>query len=241
MNALLHALATTLEPFHRVDPAGWFAWRTQLGQTALLICMAVGAFCLAIGAHEKLFRLVAVPLGVLLGVALTPTVVALIGKGAIPPALIELALPAALGVLAGVVPQTIAFVALGAVGAVIGTQVVAEHELLIGALPGFFIAGVLGIVFSRFVDTLSAAAFGALLLVGGALGAFGNGPLKALGSSPWVPVVAAAVLTAAGASLQLVLFSNPEARAERKAAARDAKQRAKDDKVREKRFETYRK
>lgn len=239
MTSFLHALAAALEPFHRLDPAGWFAWRSLLSPTAALVLVVAGLFCLAVGAHEKLFRFVACPLGILLGIALTPAVVGLLQSTRFPTRPVELALPVVLGLLAAIVPQTIAFVALGSIGALVGASVVADHELLVGALPGFFIAGVVGVVFSRFVDTFSAAAFGAILLVGGALGAWGHGPLKLLGGSVWVPPVAAALLTAMGASLQLVAFANPDGRAAKRAEAQDAKQRAREDKERAKRFASY--
>ena len=94
---LLHALAKALEPFHRFDPAGWFAWRELLTPTAAMVAMAVGLFCMVIGAREGIFRFVAVPLGVLMGVTLTAPVLELTRGTPLSPTLVELGLPAVLG------------------------------------------------------------------------------------------------------------------------------------------------
>ena len=149
-----------------------------------------GLFCLTLGAREGIFRFVAVPLGVLMGVALTAPVQELLKSTAIPPSAIALGLPGALGLLSGFLPHTIAFVTLGGVGALAGAAVVGENEVVMGAVPGFFIAGVLGIVLSRVVDTIASAAFGALLVVGGLWAAFPKGGVaKLLESSPWTPAI----------------------------------------------------
>jgi hypothetical protein len=205
-----------------------------------MVAMAVGLFCMVIGAREGIFRFVAVPLGVIMGVTLTAPVLELTRGTPLSPTLVELGLPAVLGLLSGIYPQTIAFATLGSVGAAVGVTVVAEHELLIGALPGFFLAGVVGIVFSRIVDTLAAAAFGALLLVGGTLAAFSKVALvQAVAGNTWAPAICWALLTASGAALQMVLFDDSEARAEARAKAKDERQRAKDDKAREQKFAKY--
>ncbi|MBS2032083.1 MAG: hypothetical protein JST54_29560 [Deltaproteobacteria bacterium] len=236
----LNALAKALESFHHADPAGWFGWRSMLGPHVAFGAIAVGLFCLTLGAREGIFRFVAVPLGVLMGVALTGPVQELLKSTAIPPSAIALGLPGALGLLSGFLPHTIAFVTLGGVGALAGAAVMGENEMVMGAVPGFFIAGVLGIVLSRVVDTIASAAFGALLVVGGLWAAFPKGGVgKLLESSPWTPAIIGALLLAGGAALQLVLHENADDRATRKAAALDKKNREKDDRAREKRFASY--
>jgi hypothetical protein len=153
---------------------------------------------------------------------------------------VEIGLPLALGLLAGFVPQTVAFAALGSLGALVGSAVVAEHEVLVGAIPGFFLVGVLGVVFAGVVDTVASAALGAVLLVGGLWQAFPHGFFaRVLQGGEWVPTGVALGLTAMGAALQFALYSNPQARTEKRAEARDKKQRAKDADAREARFADY--
>jgi len=234
----LNALAKSLEAFHHPDPAGWFAWRSLLGPHVAIAAIVIGLFCLTLGAREGIFRFVAVPLGVLMGVALTGPVQELLKGTAIPPTAIALGLPGALGLLSGFLPHTIAFVTLGGVGALAGAAVVSDNEVIMGAVPGFFIAGVLGIVLSRVVDTIASAAFGALLVVGG-LWVASPGVGKFLASSTRTPAIVGALLLAGGAALQLVLHENAEDRATRKAAQLDKKNREKDDRAREKRFAQY--
>lgn len=237
MNALLHTLARALEPFHRLDPTGWLGWHTLLSPTLAIVAIAVGLFCASMGGKPILFRAVAVPLGLLLGVALTDPVLKLLSGTSLPVKAVELALPAALGILGAIVPQSIAFVALGAVGAVVGMELVSEHELLVGAVPGFFLAGVLGIVFSRVVDTLASSALGGLLVAGGALAVAPKSPIvRALEASPWGPVALAAVIFAAGAALQLVTHEDDDVKAARTAAKANKKAQKADDRARAARF-----
>jgi hypothetical protein len=237
VNAILHAVAHALEPFHRLDPTGWMGWHTLLTPTLAILALAVGLFCASVGAKPVLFRGVAVPLGLLLGVGLTDPVLRLLSGTSLPVKVIEVALPVALAVLGAIVPQTIAFVALGAVGAVIGREVVSEHELLVGAVPGFFLAGVLGIVFSRIVDTLAAAALGGLLVAGGVLAVAPKaGLVRALEGSPWGPIALAVVIFAAGAALQFVTHEDDDVKAARTAAKANKKAKKADDQARAARF-----
>ena len=240
MNAFFHALVDSLQPFHHLQPAGWFAWRALFGPRTALAAAALGLFCLVVGSRAGVFRFVAVPLAALLGVALSPSVLALTHGTAIPDRAIALGLPLALGLLAGFVPHTVAFVSLGALGALAGMSVVSEHELLVGAVPGFFFAGVLGVVFAGVVDAVAAAAFGAMLLTGGFMQAFPSGPLyRLLVAAAWAPAALALALTAVGAGLQLWLWSDPEARSKKRVEEREKKQRAKEARTRDARFSNY--
>ena len=44
---LLHALAKALEPFHRFDPAGWFAWLEVLTPTAAMVAAFAAWDCVS--------------------------------------------------------------------------------------------------------------------------------------------------------------------------------------------------
>jgi len=236
----LNQLATALGAFGRLDPAGWFAWRGMLRPSGAYAAIALGLFCLGIGAKEGVFRFVAVPLGGLLGVALCPPILSMLHGTPVPAQAVALGVPAALALLSGFFPQTIAFVSLGAVGAAVARMFASDSELLITAVPAFLVVGVLGIIFARVFDTLAASVCGALLAVGGLMAAFPTGPVHAvLAASVYGPVIAAALLAAGGAALQLVLYGNPEEIAARKAAAADAKARAKEDKARDKKLAAY--
>ena len=233
------SLQQALAAYGKLDPAGWLALHALLPAWAGAIVASLGVALLLVGTGH-LFRLVSTPLGAAMGFFLAPGVVERLQLGW--PA--ATAAWSACGVLALVgllFPAGLAFVAAGVPAGFLGMRYVTPEEWVMGFAPAFFIAGTVAALAERMLAGVIASFAGAWLLVLGALSflpALGLSVQPALGQ-PWGLVVLAGLLGAAGTYYQVAVKPPPEEARKLKEEKTAKKQKEKDDRELEKKFEKF--
>lgn len=227
----MEGLLQALRAYESFNPSGWVGIYRLLPMWAGIVLCVVGVTLLLAGGG-RLFRVLAGPIGALLGLWCTGIITTKLGMPEVVPRLptIVAAVLLALGFL---FPPAITFVGLGVPLGLVAGQIAGQQDFLLGFAPGFIIGGLVGALLHRVVSTLVASAVGAWVLVIGALAAlhqFG-GLVAAVASRPWGVIVAAGLFAIAGAVYQLAVRPAPEdadkQRAEREQLkVRQAEQRA---------------
>lgn len=243
MEAWLSQLRALLEPFKTLDPAGWFKFAGVLDAKSAIPVLIVGAVFALIGSRTHIFRAVAALMGLMQGVLFAPLLVQLMATELavkLPSGTVALALPCLLGLLGALVPASVFFTLVGVVGGIAGLHIVEEHAMLVGVGPGFFLAGVVGVIAERPLSVLCSALLGGWMATCAmlALGA-GNPVGKLLGSGPSAPLLAAVLIAIAGAALQFTLSPNEELRRQIAEQKRRKKELDREAKARDKRFADY--
>ena len=228
----MEGLLQALKAYQTFNPSGWVGIYRLLPMWAGIVCCVVGVTLLLAGGG-RLFRLLAGPIGAVLGLMWTGVVLTKLGLtdpvgGRLPT--IVAAVLLALGFL---FPPAITFLGLGVPLGLVAGQIAGPQDFLLGFAPGFILGGLVGALLHRPVSALVASAVGAWMLVIGALAAlhqFG-GLVAAVASRPWGVIVAAGLFAVAGAVYQLAVRPSPEdadkQRAEReRLQQRQAEQRA---------------
>jgi hypothetical protein len=207
-------LTDALSVFRTPDPAAWLSLATRLPLALALLATVLGALLLLAGGG-KAFRVIAAPLGALLGLLWGEALAGPLGLGGNETAL---ALGAAL-VLFGLValaPSVVVAIAFGApVGLAFG-GLVGNTGFLLGFVPAALLAGAVAAVLHRPLRVLVAAAMGGALLLLGALRLLQNVPAVAAlakNHATWL-LAAAAAVAFAGAVVQLAtsMKTHPGAR-----------------------------
>jgi hypothetical protein len=201
----MEGLLQALRAYQTFDPSGWVAIFRLLPMWAGIVCCVVGVTLLLAGGG-RLFRVLAGPLGAVLGLWCTRIVTTRLGvpEGFAPLPTLVAAVLFALGFL---FPPAITFVGIGVPLGLVAGEIAGPQDFLLGFAPGFIIGGLVGALLHRVVSALVASAVGAWVLVIGALAAlhqFG-GLVAAVASRPWGVIVAAALFAVAGAVYQLAV------------------------------------
>ncbi|QDE70745.1 MULTISPECIES: hypothetical protein [Myxococcus] len=205
MEGLLQALGA----YQTFNPTGWVAIYRMLPMWAGIVCCVAGVTLLVAGGG-KLFRVLAGPIGAVLGLLWTPVLVMKLGLPDVTKmATIAAAVLMALGFL---LPTAITFLGVGVPLGLLAGQIAGQQDFLLGFVPGFIIGGLVGAMLQRPVAVMVASAVGAWMLVIGALAALHQvgGVVQAVASKPWGVIIAAGLFAVAGAVYQLAVRPSPE-------------------------------
>ena len=205
MSELLRAFAA----YETFNPTGWVTAHLFVPIWLALILVAVGALLLVAGGGST-FRLIAAPLGLVVGLMFTRPAMVGLGIDATP----QLSAIAALAllVLGVALPQALLFFALGLpLGVGFGT-LAGPADFMLGFLPGFLVGGAVGAMAYRVVGALLASALGAWMFILGLLAVLapvGRISQQAI-AHPWLVLALAGVVALLGALYQLILRPSPE-------------------------------
>ena len=205
MEGLLQALGA----YQTFNPTGWVAIYRMLPMWAGNVCCVAGVTLLVAGGG-KLFRVLAGPIGAVLGLLWTPILVMKLGLPDVTKmATIAAAVLMALGFL---LPTAITFLGVGVPLGLLAGQIAGQQDFLLGFAPGFIIGGLVGAMLQRPVAVMVASAVGAWMLVIGALAALHQvgGVVQVVASKPWGVIIAAGLFAVAGAVYQLAVRPSPE-------------------------------
>lgn len=234
----MEGLLQALRAYQTFNPSGWVAIYRLLPMWAGIVCCVVGVTLLLYGGG-RMFRVLAGPIGAVLGLWCTNIITSRLGMTEVIPQLptIVAAVLLAVGFL---FPPAITFVGLGVPLGLLAGQIAGPQDFLLGFAPGFIIGGLVGALLHRVVSALVASAVGGWVLVIGALAAlhqFG-GLVAAVASRPWGVIVAAALFAVAGAVYQLAVRASPEEADKQRAERERLKQRQAEQQALEKRWGT---
>jgi hypothetical protein len=206
------ALIQALKSYQELNPQGWVSIYRLLPMWAGIVCCALGLVLLLVGGGRA-FRLVAGPVGALIGLTWTAVVASKFGLSMTEfdprmPSLVA----AVLAVVGFLAPPAIAFLGVGIPLGLLAGQLAGPQDFLLGFLPTLLIAGVVGGLLHRVVGAVVASVVGAWVLVIGALAAlhqFG-GLVTAVANKPWGVIIAAGLFALAGSVYQLAVRPSPE-------------------------------
>jgi len=205
----LGALADALSAFRTSDPAAWLAAASRLPWPLAALGVGLGGFLVAAGGG-KAFRILAAPLGALLGLLFGEALAGPLGlQGS--ETVLAIGTSAALFLLGALAPSVVVAIAFGApVGLAFG-GLVGKTGFLLGFVPAALLAGAVAAVLHRPLRVLLAAAAGAALLLLGLLGLLHGIPAVAevQRSHPVWLLVAAGAVAFAGAVVQLAAWMHP--------------------------------
>jgi hypothetical protein len=235
MGALQEALAA----YGRLDPAGWLGLHAHLPAWGGALVASLGVALLLVGTGH-LFRLVSTPIGAAMGYFLAPGVVERLGLGW-PAGTVAWGACAGLGLVGLLFPAGLAFVGAGIPAGFLGMRYVTPEEWVMGFAPAFFIAGTVAALAERMLAGVLASFVGAWLLVLGALAALPALGVQVKGAlgQPWGLVALAGLLGAAGTYYQVAVKPPPDEAKKLKEEKAAKKQKAKEDRELEKKFEKF--
>jgi hypothetical protein len=198
-----------LEAYQRFDPPGWVALYKQVHPWAGIAVALVGAILLFFGGG-RLFRVLAGPLGALIGLAWTDVVLTRLGLTGMDPR-VPLAVAGFFALLGFGLPPAVIYLGAGIPVGLLGGEIAGPDNYLLGFGPGFIIGGVIAVLMHRPLSALLASMLGGWLLVLGAMsGLAPHTPHVATAAAqPWVVVGAAALFAVAGAVYQIVIRPPP--------------------------------
>jgi hypothetical protein len=198
-----------LEAYQRFDPPGWVALYKQVHPWAGIAASLVGLVLLLFGGG-KLFRVLAGPLGALIGLAWTDVLLARLGLSGMDPRMPQL-VSALFALLGFALPPAVIYLGAGIPVGLLGGEIAGPDNFLIGFGPGFIIGGVLAVLLHRPLSAILSSLVGGWLLVLGALA--GLAPytphVSTFAGQPWGVVGAVALFAVAGAVYQIVIRPPP--------------------------------
>jgi hypothetical protein len=203
-------LSDALSVFRTPDPAAWLSLAGRLAWPLALALAVLGALLLAAGGG-KAFRLIAAPVGALLGLLWGEALAGPLGLAGSETALAIGAAVVLFGIGA-IAPSVVVAIAFGApVGLAFG-GLVGNTGFLLGFVPAALLAGSVAAVLHRPLRVLVAATTGAALLLLGLLRLLQGFPqVRALasGHAIWL-LVGAGVVAFLGAVVQLATSMNSQ-------------------------------
>ncbi len=235
----METLQRTFEPYRHFDPQGWVGLYRSLPVWAALVTMVLGALMMLFGGG-KLFRLVAAPLGALIGMIWVATVVGRLGISA-PVQQVTIAAAITLALVGLFFPPGVVFFAFGMPVGLVAAQLVGPTDWLLAFLPGFIIGGAVGIVLNTVVSSVLSAAVGAWALMLGLLAVLNPllGSVSTLAQTPVVVFAITACFAIGGAAYQLLLRGPPEEQEKQKREQTLVRKKLKEDRALEKRWANY--
>lgn len=235
MEGLQHAL----EPYRHLDMAGWVALYLYLPVWAGILAVAAGVLMLLWGGG-KMFRLVAAPLGAIIGAVWVGALVAKLGfvQQQRAASLVGTVGLFGLGLL---FPPGVVFFAFGVPIGLVTGELAGSTDWLLGFAPGFVIGGAIGVVLHRIVGAVLSSAAGAWVLVLGLMAAVHplTGAVQTLAGKPVLVLALAGCVAIAGIVYQLVVAPSEEEREEARMKKAREKQREKEKKETEERWAKY--
>jgi hypothetical protein len=204
------AYLEALEAYQTFNPSGWVAIHGLLPPWAGIACCVLGLLLLLLGAGRP-FRVLAGPLGALIGLGWTGVLLAKLGVTGTDPRLPTVA-AAVLALLGFLFPPAIIYLGVGIPVGLLGGELAGPKDFLIGFAPGLFLGGLVAVMMRRQVAAILSSMLGAWLLVIGALAAlhpFG-GLATAMASQPWGLIVAAGLFALAGSVYQIAVRPSPD-------------------------------
>jgi hypothetical protein len=234
----LEELLKALEPYQRWDPEGWVAVYSKLPVVAAVVMIALGLVMLLFGSG-RMFRVVAGPIGALVGFVWAPILAQRFGFGAAQGQIRTVAAGVLFG-LGVLFPPAATFFAAGVPAGLIAGEIAGSNDWALGFVPAFIVVGALGVAMHRYIGAIASSAVGSWLLVLGALAVMpGAGWVKQVAAQPWGLLVAAFLFTLAGSVYQLFVRLSPEERDKMKAERAAAKSKLKHQKDLEDRWANY--
>lgn len=229
-----------LEPYKHLDPQGWLGLFRLVPSWAGVILAAIGVVMLVRGGGA-LFRVVAAPLGLVIGQIWIGPLAARLGFASMQQQ-IALGASAVLTGLGLAMPLTTVFFGFGIPIGLMAANIAGPNDWLLGFVPAFIIGGALGVVLERPVSALLASIFGGWLVLLGAMAALSPfiGPQVDQLASMWPAAISvAACLAVAGFGYQVFVLPPPEKAAQVRRERALAKQAADEKKQLEKRWASY--
>jgi large-conductance mechanosensitive channel len=233
----LEALLLALKSYQTYNPSGWVGIYRVLPMWAGIASCVLGLLLLLFGGGRVLFRIVAGPIGAVLGYVWTPVLIAKFGLTGVDPRLPSMA-AAVLLVLGFLFPPAITFLGVGLPLGLVAGQIAGTTDFLLGFVPAFIIGGLVAAILHHIVSSVVSSAAGAWLLVIGALAAlhqFG-GLVTAVANQPWGVIIAAALFAVAGSVYQIAMRPSPEEQEKLRAERAQQKQRQAERRALEKRW-----
>jgi hypothetical protein len=206
----VEAFFEALKAYQTYNPQGWVGLYRVLPMWAGILFCVLGLSLLLFGGGRA-FRLVAGPVGALIGLAWTSVLAGKLGLGGVDPRLPSL-VAAVLTVVGFLFPPAIVFLGVGIPLGLIAGQAAGQNEFLLGFIPAVLIGGIAAAILHRVVGSIVASVVGAWVLVIGALAAlhqFG-GLVTAVANQPWGVIIAAALFALAGSVYQIAVRPSPE-------------------------------
>ncbi len=235
----MEKLRVALAPYQHFDPTGWVTAYVYLPLWGGVLLMLVGAAMLLIG-NGRLFRVVAAPLGAVMGLLFAPVIANHFGfhDRAEQARIVSMFGLAILGVVA---PHGATFFAVGIPVGLAAGEAVGPTDWLLGFIPGFLIAGGIALAAHRWLSAIASSLVGAWFIVIGAL-AVGS-PFGELSSQvarqPWGVIIAALLFTVAGSVYQLAVRLSPDEKDRLNLDKARSKRKAQDQKKLESRWKNY--
>ena len=229
----MERLAQFLGPLHTLDPSQWVLFADKFPRTVAIGLVVAGAL-IALFASFKMFRVVAAPLGAIIGFEVGGAVAAFIH---VKPQTASLAAAAALGVTGGLFPPFLVFTVFGGLGAIVGTHLVEAEDYWLGFLPGFFLCGGASMFALRTVEAVVSGIVGGALLLWGLIRLFGL--TSTLSQVPSLALGLLGIACLATVVFQLKVRPTPEQAETGKAQRVAEKRRKTEERLRMERFASY--
>jgi hypothetical protein len=225
-----------LKAYQEFNPRGWVSLYLLLPMWAGIVCCALGLLLLLFGGGRA-FRLVAGPVGALVGLVMTPVVAPKLGMTSMDARLPSLA-AAAMAVLGFAFPPSIAFLGVGVPLGLLAGQLAGPADFFLGFVPTLLISGLVAALLHRVVGAIVSSVVGAWLLVIGALAALQSfrGLVTAMATQPWGVIIAAALFALAGSVYQIAVRPSPEEADRLRAEKERLKRRRDEEKALERRW-----
>jgi hypothetical protein len=219
-----------LGAYEKIDPVGWVGIYRHIPPTFGILLILLGAAMLFVGGG-RLFRVVAAPLGLLVGMLWTSVVASNLGYTGPTQQLTMIAM-GVLFVVGLTFPPGVVFVTVGIPVGIICGEAVGKADWMLGFVPAFVGAGAIAAAANRLFGAIVSSYVGAWLLVIGALSALSNvGGLGEKAAQITYGVIGAAVLFGtAGVVFQLFVRLSPEEREKLAVQKAQARRKAEDQK-----------
>jgi hypothetical protein len=236
----LDAYLAALKAYQTFNPSGWVAIYRLLPMWAGIVCCVLGLLLLLFGGG-RFFRVLAGPMGALIGMGWTGVLLAKFGVAGTDPRL-PAAAAAVLAMVGFLFPPAVVYLGVGIPVGLLGGEIAGSKDYLVGFAPGLILGGLVAAVLNRQVSAILASILGAWMLVIGALAAlhqFG-GLVTAMASQPWGLIIAAGLFALAGSVYQIAVRPSPEEVERQNAERQRLKMRKAEQKALEKRWSASR-
>jgi len=231
----LDAYLEALKAYQTFNPAGWVALYRVLPMWAGIVSCALGLVLMLVGGGP-LFRIIAGPLGALIGLAWTGV---LLGRFSVTmDSRVPTLVAAALTAVGFLFPPAIIYLGVGIPLGLLGGEIAGPNDFILGFAPGLILGGLVAVVLARPVSAIITSCLGAWMLVIGGMAALHqfSGLVGALARQPWGIVLAAALFAVAGSIYQILVRPSPEEVEKQRAERHRLKQRKAEQKAMEKRW-----
>lgn len=231
--------AQVLEAYQTSNPAGWVGVYRFLPIYAGILLAGLGVVLLLFGGGRA-FRVVAGPMGALVGLLWAPVVFDKLGL-TLAPKVVSTISAAGLGAMGFLFPPGAVFFAFGLPVGFLAGQLAGQSDWLLGFVPGFLVTGMVAAVFHRHIGAVASSLAGGWILAIGLLATLHMVPglPEAVAAQPWGVIVAAVLFGVAGSVYQLAARPPPDEAERMKLEKRRAKRTEAEKKALEERWANY--